>query len=57
MKDSDVIAENHNHRPFLVNVHYKKLEILKTPIICDVYEGFVSQWKINVNTQYNCDIK
>ena len=56
MKDSDVIAENHNHSPFLVNVRYKKLEILKNPIICDVYEGFVSEWKKNVRIPGNCII-
>ena len=32
MKDSNVIASNHDHTPFLVNIRYKELEILKALI-------------------------
>ena len=48
MRDSDIIASNHDHSPFLVNVRYKKLEILKNPISLKTNPRNVNQWKINV---------
>jgi hypothetical protein len=56
MKDSNVIASNHDHTPFLVNVRYKELEILKTPIPCELNPRNVNQWKINAQIPGNCSI-
>ena len=56
MKGSELIAENHNNSPFLVNVRYKKLEILKTPIICELNPRNANQWKIQVDIPGNCSI-
>ncbi len=54
MNSSDVIAANHISSPFLVNVRYEKLEILKSPILCEANPGYVNQWKINVLTPGSC---
>jgi hypothetical protein len=56
MKDSNVIASNHDHTPFLVNVRYKELEILKTPIPCELNPKNVNQWKIEAEIPGNCSI-
>lgn len=56
MKDSNVIASNHDHTPFLVNVRYKEIEILKTPITCELNPKNVNQWKINAAIPGNCRI-
>jgi hypothetical protein len=56
MKDSNVIASNHNYTPFLVNLRYKELEILKNPIICELSPNNVNQWKIEAAIPGNCSI-
>jgi hypothetical protein len=56
MKDSNVIASNHNHSPFLINVRYQEIEILKKGIPCEVNPNNVNQWKINVDSPGNCGI-
>jgi len=53
MRDSDIIASNHDHSPFLVNVRYKKLEILKNPKSLKTNPRNVNQWKINVEFPLN----
>jgi hypothetical protein len=53
MKDSSFIASNHNHTPFLVNARYEKIEILKSPIPCELNPKNVNQWKINAEISGN----
>jgi hypothetical protein len=54
MKNSNAIASNNDNTPFLVNVTYKKLVILKTPIPCELNPKNVNQWKINASIPGNC---
>lgn len=54
MKASNLIASNHNHSPFLVNVRYSELEILEKPITVELNPNNVNQWKIQVNITGNC---
>lgn len=56
MKNSNIIASNHNHSPFLINVRYQEIEILKKGIPCEVNPNNVNQWKINVDSPGNCGI-
>ena len=46
---SEIIAANNIHSPFLINVRYERLELLKNPIACRVIPNNVNQWKTNVN--------
>jgi hypothetical protein len=55
MKASNLIASNHNHSPFLVNVHYSELEILDEQIFCELNSSNVNQWKIRVDIPGNCN--
>jgi hypothetical protein len=55
MKASNLIASNHNHSPFLVNVYYSELEILDEPIFCELNPSNVNQWKIRVDIPGNCN--
>jgi hypothetical protein len=46
---SEIIAANNIHSPFLINVRYERLELLKNPIACRVIPNNVNQWKTNVH--------
>jgi hypothetical protein len=54
MRNSLVIAANHIHSPFLVNVRYDELLLHENHILVDVNPSNVNQWKINVQIPGNC---
>ncbi len=54
MHASNLIADNHRNSSFLINVKYKRIEILKKPIHCGINSNFASQWFINVEYPSNC---
>lgn len=54
IQNSNIIASNHNHTPFLVNVRYSNLVVLEKPVVCELTPNNVNQWKIRVDMPGNC---
>jgi len=54
MCSSNLIADNHENSSFLINVKYKRIDILKKPVQCRINANFASQWFINAEYPSNC---
>ncbi len=54
MYASNFIANNQNNASFLINVRYKKIEILEKPVSCKLNSHFAGNWYINVQYPSTC---
>jgi len=54
MCSSNLIADNQENSSFLINVKYKRIDILKKPVQCRINANFASQWFINAEYPSNC---